>query len=235
MSLDLILVFALSAPPSADKLQSALDRQNIPIRVSPSTDLQKQSGFMPVDYGEKEAGFHVTQLTYSEFTADFPAAKLSNDAARAVVSFGFGGHFLECAAAFRVASVLVSEFGAQAFDTEWGNYMSLADIEATAAACDEQSKNRKAQRLSGVAASEPVPLAIAFVTIEVDGYSIERTHYASIPQLVAFLKAMPKLDGIGLTALAGTKDEQLTTAIKAIQAAGITARIAIVGNELFSR
>ena len=89
--------------------------------------------------------------------------------------------------------------------------------------------------LAGTAASQPAPLAIAFVTIEADGYSIEKTHYASVSQLVASLKAMPKLDGIGLTKLPGASDERLSTTVKAIQAAGITVRIAIVGNEVFDR
>ena len=46
---------------------------------------------------------------------------------------------------------------------------------------------------------------------------------------------MPKLDGVGLTKLAGVAEEALPLTIKAIQAAGISARIAIVGNEVFEK
>ncbi len=146
MSLELVLVFALASPPSLDNLQSALDREGTPIRFSPSDDLQEHTGFLPVDYGANKTGFYVTQLTYKELTADYPQAKIPSGAARAVISLGFGGHFLECASVFHVASVLVSEFGAQAFDTESTNYMSVADIKGTAAACYEASKTQQSSK-----------------------------------------------------------------------------------------
>ena len=87
--------------------------------------------------------------------------------------------------------------------------------------------------LAGTASSQSSSPVIAFVTIESHGYSIDKAHYESVSQLVAGLKAMPKLDGIGLTRLPEVGEEQLSLTIKAIQAAGITARIAFVGNEVF--
>ncbi len=89
--------------------------------------------------------------------------------------------------------------------------------------------------LSGTASAKSLPPTIAFVTIKSHGYSIEKTHYETISQLLAGLKAMPKLDGIGLTRLPGAAEEALPLTIKAIQAAGISVRIAIVGNEVFAR
>jgi len=89
--------------------------------------------------------------------------------------------------------------------------------------------------LSGSASGQSSPPTIAFVTIEPHGYSIEKTHFETVSQLVTGLKAMPKLDGIGLTRLAGAAEEALPLTIKAIQAAGIPARIAIVGNEVFEK
>ena len=144
MSLELVLVFALATPPSANSLQSALDRKGVPIRLSRSGDLQEHTGFFPLSYETKQTGFYVTQLTYKELTSDYPQAKVPSDAAKSVISLGFGGHLLECASVFRVASVLVSEFGAQAFDTESANYMSLGDIDNTAAACHEEAKKQQA-------------------------------------------------------------------------------------------
>lgn len=142
MSLELVLVFALAAPPSADNLQTALDRKGIPIRLSPSSDLRRHTGFLPLDYEARHTGFYVTQLTYESLTSDYPQAKVPGDAARSVISLGFGGHFLECASVFQVASVLVSEFDAQAFDTESASYMSLGDIKNTAAACQEEARKQ---------------------------------------------------------------------------------------------
>ncbi|MCK9684405.1 hypothetical protein [Scleromatobacter humisilvae] len=140
MSLELVVVFALAMPPSAESLQSALDRKGVPIRLSQSGDLQKRAGFLPLMYEMKPTGFFVAQLTYKELTTDYPQARVPSGAAKSVISLGFGGHFLECASVFRVASVLVSEFGARAFGTESGNYISLEDIDNTAAACDAESK-----------------------------------------------------------------------------------------------
>jgi hypothetical protein len=67
MSLELVLVFALAAPLSADRLQSALDRKGIPIRFPQSDDLQMHTGFLPLEYEEKKTGFYVTQLTQETF------------------------------------------------------------------------------------------------------------------------------------------------------------------------
>lgn len=144
MSLELVLVFALAAPPSVEALQAALNRKDVPIQFSQSGDLQKHTGFFPLDYEKKKSGFYVTQLTYKELTSDYPRAKVPSDAAKSVISLGFGGHFLECASVFQVASILMSEFGAQAFDMESASYMSLGDINNTAAACYEESKKQQA-------------------------------------------------------------------------------------------
>lgn len=143
MSLELILVFALTAPPSTDSLQAALVHHGIPIQLSQAHELQKHKGFLPLDYESKRTGFYVTQLTYNELLSDYPEAKLATDAGKSVISLEFGGHFLECASVFQVASVLVSEFGANAFDTESLSYMSLEDISSNASACYEESKKQQ--------------------------------------------------------------------------------------------
>lgn len=140
MSLELILVFALTAPPSTDSLQAALVRHSIPIQLSQVHELQIHKGFLPLDYEAKKTGFYVTQLTYNELLSDYPEAKLATDAGKAVISLEFGGHFLECASVFQIASVLVSEFGANAFDTESLSYLSLEGISSNASACYEESK-----------------------------------------------------------------------------------------------
>jgi len=145
MSLELVLVFALASPPSTSALQSALNRQGIPVRVLPSSDLQIDTGFLQIEYETRKSGFYLNQLSYEELTSDYPQAKTRSRAAKAVLSFGWGADFLECASVFQVASVLVSEFGADAFDTESASYISLKDIRANAAACYDMSKGQKAQ------------------------------------------------------------------------------------------
>ena len=83
--------------------------------------------------------------------------------------------------------------------------------------------------------SQPASPVIAMVTVEMQGYSIEKTHYESASELVAGLKAMPRLDGVGITALPGADQARVEQTIEAIHSAGITARIAIVGNEVFNK
>jgi hypothetical protein len=146
MSLELILVFALTAPPSSDRLQSALDRKEIPIRFSQSEQLNKHTGFLPLKYVAEKSGFYVTQLTYEELTSDYPKAKLPSGGGTSVIALQFGGQFLECASVFQVAAVLVSDFGAQAFDTESDGYMSLEDIGRTAEECYKESRKNHGSR-----------------------------------------------------------------------------------------
>jgi hypothetical protein len=83
--------------------------------------------------------------------------------------------------------------------------------------------------------SKPADPVIARVTIETQGYSIENTHYESASEMIAGLKAVPRLDGVGITRLPGADEARVAQTIKAIQSAGITARIAIVGNEVFNK
>lgn len=87
--------------------------------------------------------------------------------------------------------------------------------------------------IAGTASGQSSSPTMAFVTIESHGYSIDKTHYESMAQLISALRAMPKLDAIGLTSLPEAGEEQVSLTMKAIQAAGITARIAIVGNDVF--
>jgi hypothetical protein len=87
--------------------------------------------------------------------------------------------------------------------------------------------------LAGTAWSQPSEARMAVVTIESHGYSIEKTHYDSVADLVRGLKAIPNLDAIGLTLLPDANKEQLPLTIKAIHAAGLSARIAVVGNDVF--
>ncbi len=144
MALELVLVFALGSPPSASALQSALDRQGIPVHVSSSSDLRKHTGFLPLEYETRKTGFYVNQLTYEGLIADYPQAKVPSRAAKAVLSLGWGADFLECASVFQVASVLVSEFGADAFDTESATYIALKGVKEGAAACYDRSKHQEA-------------------------------------------------------------------------------------------
>jgi len=146
MSLELVLVFALASPPSATALQSALDRQGIPVHVSPRSDLQRHTGFLPLDYEAKTTGFYVNHLTYADLISDYPQARVPGQTANAVLSLGWGGDFLECASVFQVATALVSEFGAKAFDTESASYISLKDVKAGAVACYDMSKKQQTPR-----------------------------------------------------------------------------------------
>jgi hypothetical protein len=77
---------------------------------------------------------------------DYPKAKLPSGVGKSVIGLQFGGQFLECASVFQVASVLVSDFGAQAFDTESDGYMSLEDIGRTAEECYKESRKNHGSR-----------------------------------------------------------------------------------------
>ena len=140
MSLELILVFGLSGIPSSESLQIALDNARIPIQVEAETDLRRQSGFVPLVYDGRKTGFYLSRVEYKDFTDDYPDAKLENFDARAALLFGFGGNFMECAAALHSASALVVAFGAKAFDTESGTYLSETELNEYAKECYTEAK-----------------------------------------------------------------------------------------------
>jgi hypothetical protein len=71
------------------------------------------------------------------------------------------------------------------------------------------------------------------ISVDAQGFSMDQDHFASASELVIALKAIPKLEAIGIQ-MALTGDQvRLDQVVKAIRAAGIFVPIAAVGNEIF--
>ena len=88
---------------------------------------------------------------------------------------------------------------------------------------------------SGVACTQTAVPKITMVSMDAQGFSIDQNHFASTSELVVALKAIPKLEAIGIqTALAGDQ-ARLDQVVKEIRAAGISVPIAAVGNETFNK
>ncbi|MEQ1802903.1 MAG: hypothetical protein ABL989_13325 [Gammaproteobacteria bacterium] len=142
MSMELLILFTLKAPPSAQEWQSAMTRNGVPIQITELLDLNEHEGFLPLTYDSKKSGFYLGHLDYDEIDTDYPEMALSDVEVSAVYSLGFGGNFMECASVFHSASTLISDFGARAFDTESLSFLDGKDLLANATKCLELAQEQ---------------------------------------------------------------------------------------------
>jgi hypothetical protein len=147
MAVELLLVFALGAPPSGAALQAALDREpdSVHIANASSLNLAQQTGFLPVTYRSFATGFYVYQSSPEEFLTSHPDVKGRRGPIQAVLSFQVSGDPGECVAAMRVAYVLANDFGAEAFDPQGGVFMTVENLRSVALACANQAQIRGAK------------------------------------------------------------------------------------------
>ena len=146
MAVEMLLVFALKAPPSGASLQEALDREPFPVLIADaaSLDLQKHTGFLPVKYKALNTGFFIYQSTPKELESSYPETRSVRPAIQAVVSFQFGGNPLECVSVMRTASVLVATFAAKAFDPQSRSFVDADNLKTIASICEDQAKKLNA-------------------------------------------------------------------------------------------
>jgi hypothetical protein len=142
MSVDLLLVFTLVAPPSGASLQAVLDREPNPVQITEaaSFSLTRHSGFLPVKYQSYSTGFSVYQSSSEELLGSFPRARSFQKPISAVVSFQIGGNPLECVAAARVASALVRDFQVYVFDPQGGDFMTPESLKTIVLACESEAR-----------------------------------------------------------------------------------------------
>jgi hypothetical protein len=146
MAVEMLLAFALRAPPSGSSLQEALDREPAAVLISSaaSLDLQKHTGFLPVKYKSQATGFYVYQSTAKELQSAYPETRDLQPPIQVVVSFEFGANPLECASAMHVASVLVGTFGARAFDPQSRSFVGADNLQTIARICEDGANQSSA-------------------------------------------------------------------------------------------
>lgn len=135
MSVEIVLVFALSAPPSAADLQSAFNAQGLPASLDPSLNLAEQQGHLPLTYRGKATGFEYYAGTFEAFVRDYPEANVAGPLGNHAVTFRWGGDLLACAAAMDVAATLADGLGAKVFITDAGAYAPAESLRAGAQQC----------------------------------------------------------------------------------------------------
>ncbi len=135
MSIEIVLVFALSAPPSAADLQSAFNLQGLPATLDQSLNLAELHGFLPLTYRGKATGFEYSVGTVEAVLKDYPGASVAGLKGQHAVTFRWGANLLECAAALDVAAALADSLGAKVFSTESGEYAPAEFLRAGAKQC----------------------------------------------------------------------------------------------------
>ena len=128
MSMELLVFLALEKTPNVAAWNDALRETGVPVQISASVDLSKHSGFLPMKLGDENTGLYFLTEEYADLAAQIPELSRLPFEKIVVFSLGYGGDFKEGAAVFYSASALVAKFEGVAFDTQGGQFMTVAEL-----------------------------------------------------------------------------------------------------------
>ncbi len=137
MSMVLLVIMALESSPDEKDLNSAAKSLNVPIEFMAKVNLKEQSGFLPVSLNGNETGYETYFGSFEEIKSHLSENSEINFKHPVVYHFKFGGHAQEVAAAFYTAYILAEKYGAVAFDTEGGSYLSATQLKQAASAFEK--------------------------------------------------------------------------------------------------
>ena len=130
MSMDLYVFVDHSSTLTVLEWQHAIDASQLPLRLDKSIELKTMRGFFPVILNNKKTGFYFLNTDIVELGDEIPAIKRQHSSA--VYDFKFGGHFLEAASAYYLASALVASFNGRAFEPESGKWLDSKELQKAA-------------------------------------------------------------------------------------------------------
>ena len=87
---------------------------------------------------------------------------------------------------------------------------------------------------SAAAAQDKAPVLMS-VTVEQASYRVGASTVTTPSAVVDDLRAMPRLDMVGIQVAQGVSQQRVDAVIAAIQASGLRARIGVVRNEIFTK
>src|SRR5579871_6632217 len=108
MSMELLVILASQRVPTAHSWERALKESHAPVQFPEQFDPSKRAraGFVPVSVQGRKSGLYFLVENYQELTQSYPKLAGIKLDQPIVYSLGYGGHRLECAAAFYSAAVL---------------------------------------------------------------------------------------------------------------------------------
>ena len=136
MSMELFVILAASQAPDVAAWNSALSAARVPASLDEHVTLSKHTGFLPATVNGKATGFYFLRESYQELSSRNPKIAQLRVSNPIVYSLGFGGDPRECAAVFYSATVLVTNFGGNAFDPQEDALMNANELLAVAKECD---------------------------------------------------------------------------------------------------
>jgi hypothetical protein len=137
MAVDLLVYVDHGPHMTVLEWQRAIDRSHLPLRLDKHIDLDKASGFFPVVLRNKKTGFFLVHTDVKD------ASGLARVKVSAGYDFSFGGHFLEAASAYYVASALVARFNGRALDPQTGAWLNAQQLQEAAVAFEAEGTAEK--------------------------------------------------------------------------------------------
>jgi hypothetical protein len=142
MSMELLVVFALSKTPSFERWEAELASSRSAVQFAEKIDLQKHSGFAPMSVQGRASGVYFLREDYAELAAKYKALASLSIENPSVYSLGYGGQFDECASAFYSAAALVRTTGGYALEPQGNNLMTEPELTAAAQSCLEMANGQ---------------------------------------------------------------------------------------------
>ena len=88
--------------------------------------------------------------------------------------------------------------------------------------------------MSTVAAQDKTP-GLSIIVVEASSYTVDESKARSLDEVIADLRKNRTLQAVGIEAEPGVAKERIDALVAAIRKSGLTQRIGVVGNEVFTQ
>lgn len=114
MSLELYAF--VNALPDRQGWQLTIDEVGGDLKLDPTLDVRRDSGFWPCQLRGRSSGFELSMVGAAEVLQDQPSLKTRVGTRSHVMCFRWGGELAECACVLGATLALVHAFGAVVYD-----------------------------------------------------------------------------------------------------------------------
>ena len=89
--------------------------------------------------------------------------------------------------------------------------------------------------LTSVVIAQDKPSAFTIITVDVSSYQVGESEAQSLDAVIGALRALPRLEAVGIVSAPGTSQERVDAVIAAVRKSGLKVRIGLVRNEVFTQ
>lgn len=132
--MSIFLILTLDTQLETGNLNDVAKTMDLPIVFERSVDLSSHSGFLPATVNGVKSGVEMFRLSFEDVSALLPPNKDLNPERPLVLQFRWDGGSHDALVALYTAMLYLSNFNGIAFDFTSNQYLSIDELEQSAAA-----------------------------------------------------------------------------------------------------